>query len=450
VTTQLTDRLRDLADEAPAPLAVAGMWQEGRRRHRRSVARAVAVVGCLVASTAAVGIGGWRSTQPDPSAPPATRSGPMQIPDELFNPSPWTPSTRTPGRLVAVFGATRDHFPFGSDRTAVVGVAAGSQTYRFLDLPGQDPDATDVQLSPDGRHLAYWVPRRSGEQGRSAFAVLDLVTGTVERHVIVPNHAQYGLDVQSFTWTDSDSLALVGQRFSSRGPNSESGRSRTYLFALGDPSGYVVLGGRAEGLPRADVVNIPVTTQPQQVCAPTCPGLYAEMVGNRRLRVFTPSENSSASDVRLSAPVKSLVYDARRHLVAATEGNIDTDPPAAGPLMVGRVHDGRVRFTSVPGGRSYYQVVAWVDSSHVATYRLTRDGIVYDVVDVRTGERRQLTSKPWYSYTVARDALQHATTVPGIAPPRPWNPRWMAGGALALVVAGGLVVLLWKRRRVHG
>src|SRR5690242_19712863 len=150
MTTQLPERLRDLAEEAPDALTAGDLWRSGRRRHRRRLVTAGAVVGAVVALTVGAGYGDWHSTRPEPTAPPATRSGPMQIPDRLFNPSPWTPATRTPGRLVALLGATRDHFPFGSDRNALVGVAAGSQTYRFLDHPGRSPDATDAYLSPDG------------------------------------------------------------------------------------------------------------------------------------------------------------------------------------------------------------------------------------------------------------------------------------------------------------
>jgi hypothetical protein len=225
------------------------------------------VIGCLVAATAAVGVGGWRSIPPDPAAPPATTTGAMEIPAQLFNPSPWTPTTRAPGRLIALSSASRDHFPFGSDRSVTVGVAAGSQTYRFLDLPGQSPDATDSQLSPDGLHIAYWIAPVAGSApmnpgALAGFAVLDLVTGNVEKYEV---RTRFGLAVQSLRWLDADTLALVAGHFKSVRAMDFSARDRTYFFTLGNPSGYVALAP-------ADVRNIPVTTWPAQGCAPTCPG----------------------------------------------------------------------------------------------------------------------------------------------------------------------------------
>jgi hypothetical protein len=272
------------------------------------------------------------------------------------------------------------------------------------------------------------------------FAVLDLVTGKVERHEV---QTRFGLAPQSLTWLNTSTLAMVADHFASLRPNDYAGRTRTYFFDVGSPSSYSALAP-------ATVLDIPVRTWPAWVCAPVCPGRYAEMVGDRRLRVFRSGENSSESDIRFSAPATSVVYDPHHHLVAATEGNIDVGGPTAGPLVVGRVDHGRVGFTSVPGGRSYQQVMTWVDPAHVTTMRQTLHGLVYDLVDVRTGARRPLVSKPWYAFTIAADALQRPSTVPGIAPPSPWNPRWVALGALgALLLAGGAVVVV-RRSHVRG
>ena len=432
MTTQLPERLRDLAEEAPDALTAGDLWRSGRRRHRRRLVTAGAVVGAVVALTVGAGYGDWHSTRPEPTAPPATRSGPMQIPDRLFNPSPWTPATRTPGRLVALLGATRDHFPFGSDRNALVGVAAGSQTYRFLDLPGRSPDVTDAYLSPDGRHVAYWLARRpsdpaSAANGLPGLAVLDLLTGRVERHLVF---TRFGLAPVSLTWADSSTLVLAADHFASTEPTSYAGRTRTYVFTLGQTSGY-------SSPPPSRVLDVPVDTTIG----------YAQMVGHRRMRFEDPRTDLTPPDITLSAPVRSAAFDVRRHLMAVTEGNVDASGSTSGTLMVGRLAHRHVVLSPVPGGRRYQQVMTWVDPSHVATERQTRQGIVYDVVDVRTGERRELTSKPWYAFTVAVDALQHAATVSGIEPPSPWNPRWVAlGGLGALVLAGGALVVV---RRSH-
>ena len=432
MTTHLPERLRDLADEAPRALSADGLWRDGRRRHRRRMTTVAVVVGTVVALSAGVGYGDHRSRQPEPVTPPVNGARPMAIPDPLFNPSPWLPGTRKPGRLVAVFSSTRGRFPFGSERNAIVGVAAGSQTYRFLDLPGTAPEDPDAYLSPDGKHIAYWVSRRQGDpsvvpDSVVGVAVLDLTTGAVERHAV---DVRYGLTPQSLSWADSKTVVMVAGHFTSSGRTSYSGRTRTYLAAVGDPTTHSTPG-------RGNVLDIPVTSTG---------GVAAGMVGHRRLRSYDAGSLQPRPDVILSTPVKSLAYEPSHGLVAGTAGNIDASGPTSGQLVVGRVVEGRVHLSQVPDGRRYDQVVTWVDRTHLAPVRHTRDGLAYDVVDVRTGDRRQLTSKPWYAFEVARDALRLATTVPGVAPPSPWNPRWVALGVLVLVGAGGTVLLLGRSR----
>jgi hypothetical protein len=428
VTTPLPDRLRDLADEAPAPLTAGDLWRDGRRRHRRRVAGVLAALGCVAALTTSLGVGGWRSTQPDPAAPPPTDSGPMGIPAQVFDPSPWLPSSRAPGRLVALSSSNRDHFPFGSEGNAVVGVAAGSQTYAFIDLPGQSPDATDVYLSPDGRRLAYWIngapmgASRVGDNSLLSVAVLDLMTGKVERHVF---NTQHGLASASLTWVDDETLAMTASRFSSAIPTSFTEPSRSYLLTVGNPSSYQRLPGDVRD-------DIPVTSTSG----------YAVMANPHVLRTW---RNGVATELRLSRSVRSLVYDAR-YGVAAVNRNPDANGLTARKLVVGRVSDGKVRLTAVPQSRRYTDVLTWVDADHVATLRQTRDGTVFDVVDIRTGDRKPLSRKPWYAFQVARDALQQETVVPAIAPPRPWNPRWVALGVLAPFVVLGVTLLVRRRR----
>jgi len=258
-------------------------------------------------------------------------------------------------------------------------------------------------------------------------AVLDLTTGAVERHAA---QVRYGLAPQSLGWTDSKTVEMVSDHFTSSDRTSFSGRVRSYLLALGDPTGY-----SSPGL--GIVLEIPATgTQ----------GVTAGMVGHRRLRSYDAGSRQRRPDVILSTPVKSVAYDPSHGAVAGTAGNIDASGPTSGRLVVGRVVEGRAHLAQVPGGRRYDQVVTWVDRAHVATVRHTRDGVVYDVVDVRTGDRRQLTSKPWYAFEVARDALRLATTVPGVAPPSPWNPRWVALVVLALMGIGGAGLLLGRSR----
>jgi hypothetical protein len=434
VTTQLPERLRELAEDAPSALSARDLWQAGRRRHRVRLAAALGTAACLVMVTALVGNGAWRGRQPSPAAPSATTSGPVSIPQPLFNPSPWIGATRTPGRLVAVLGATRDHFPFGSDRGALVGVTAGSQAYHFVDLPGRSPDAINGTLSPDGRHFVYWIngkPRRTtdlGDRSIVGVAVLDLTSGAVQREELVTD---YGLDPVGLTWVDARTVAIAADSYTSHRVNSFGGRTRVGLLTLGSRD--------LVRLPRSSVTDVPVTTTG---------GIYAGLVGHRVLRTY-PSRRPS--DLQLSGAVRSVAYDEPRGRVAAVAGNPDRSGPTSDRLEVGRVDHGHVHLTLVPGGRRYSDVGAWVDATHVATVRQTRNGLVYDVVDVRTGARRELTRKPWYGFDIAGDALRHATTAPGIEPDRPWNPRWVAGGILGgmLLLGGGTLLVSRRSRRVR-
>jgi hypothetical protein len=427
MTAQLPERLRDLADSAPGPLSATGLWQEGRRRHRRRLVTGLAVVAAVVALTAVAGYGDWSSRRPEPSAPPATPNGPMTIPDHLFNPSPWLPTTRVPGRLVAVMSSTRDRFPFGSDRNAIVGVAAGTQTYRFLELLGQAPEP-DVALSPDGRHLAYWVTRDPGDASVVAnavvgIAVLDLTTGSVERHVVP---TRYGLAPDTLSWVDSETVAMATDRFTSSEVTSLAGPTRVHLVTVGSPV--------ASELPHSNVGPVPTAAG----------GGYAAEAGPRAWRTWYAT-GRVRSDIRTSVPLHSVAYDVSSGRLAGTRARSST----SGPLEVGHVVGHHVRLRVVPGHHVYSEALVWVDPAHVATVRQTRDGLVYDVVDVRTGARRELTSKPWYAFQVARDALHHATTVPAIAPPSPWNPRWVTLAGLLLVAALGGVALVARRPRAR-
>jgi hypothetical protein len=430
VTTQLPERLRELAGDAPPALSARDLWQTGRRRHRLRVAAALGTAACLVMVTALLGNGAWRSHQPSPAAPPATTSGPMAIPQPLFNPSPWLSGTSSPGRLVALLGSTRDHLPVDSEKNALVGVTAGSQAYHFLDLPGRARDATDAALSPDGLHLAYWVDGPGtdgtsiGQGAVTGVAVLDLVSGAVERHVVLTQH---GLAAGTLSWVDPSTVAMTAAPIISRGAGAEMGPLRGYELNLGVTNAYSRVGGQVREVPVTSTLG------------------FAAMVGAHRLRMWNRLD-ASYLDLRLSEPIRGGAYDGRRHLLAAVAGNPDHSGRTSQALVVGRAVHGRVHLTSIPGARTYANVLTWVDRDHVATVRQTRNGLVYDVVDVRTGARRELTHKPWYAFTVARDALRQATTVPGIEPPHPWNPRWVVGGTLVvLILVGGAVLLLVRR-----
>ena len=460
MTTQLPERLRALAGEAPPALSTADLWQTGTRRHRMRLAAALGTAACLVLATLWLGNGVWRSRQPSPVAPPTTTTGQMAVPERFFHPSPWLPGTSAPGRLVALLGTTRDHFPFGDEKNAIVGVTAGSQAYHFLDLPGQAAD-TDVALSPDGRHLAYWISgtpqgsARLGDRSTVGVANLDLTTGKVQRRVLPGRH---GLAPSMLTWTGNNRLAVASDHFTSAEPTSYSGRTAVYVIFWkpggagdirpADGSTPPVLFTRLAG---TNVLAIPVASTRG----------YAGMVDHRVLRVYDANDTVKQT-IRLSGPLQSVSYDAERQRVAGNLGNPYGSGSTSGPLMVGSLAQRQsgqayAQLSEVPGGRSYLYVLCWADAGHVVAEQLLATGEAFWVVDVHTGARTTLTGtgyqrtgSSWFGVALAGDALRHATMVAAIAPPRPWNPRWVAGGSLAaLLLAGAVALLVLRSRRVR-
>lgn len=453
--TQLPERLRALAEEAPLALSAEDLWETGRRRHRGRVLTALATAAVVVTTVAVAGFGSWHAQQPDPTAPEPTITGPIAVPSRFFHPSPWLPGTSSPGRLVALLGTERGHFPFGSDLNALVGVAAGSQTYRFLDLPGQS-DASDVALSPNGRHIAYWIsgtpPGAASPGDRSTVGVanLDVTTGKIQRRVLP---SQHGLLPVMLTWTENNKLAVATGHLTSAEPTSYSSRTAVYVVVwkpggVGDippldGSEPPVLFSR---VPHSGVLPIPVASTRG----------YAAMVDHRVLRTYDANDQVRQT-VQLSGPVQTVAYDARARRVAGTNGNPDQDGSSSGALMVGDVVKGHAELTAVPGGR-YLYALGWADADHVVTEQLTPTGELFWVVDVHTGARTaltgsgyQATGSRWFGVVLAADALRAPTTVAAVEPPRPWNPRWVAGGSLAVLLLVGAAgsLLLWRRRRVR-
>ncbi len=442
MTTQLPERLRALADDAPAALSAGDLWQTGVRRHRRRVLTSVTLAGCLVLALALVGLGDWQSRRPVPAAPPSTRAAPMAIPERFFHPSPWLPGTSSPGRLVAVLGTTRSHFPFGSDLDALVGVSAGSQAYHFLDLPGEGPDYGEP-LSPDGRHLAYYVdgqPRgdaKLGDRSIIGVAILDLTTGEVERHVVPTEH---GLFPSLLSWVDDRTLAMASDHLTSAAVESYSGRTVVRLFTLGRAEPMV--------LPHSNVLPVPVVTTTG----------FAGSVHPRVLRTYDAAGRVTG-DVRMSTFLVNAAYDAPSGRLAGIRGDPKQGGSGPGRLMAGRVVDGRAQLSTVPGHHRPSTVLGWSDAHHVVVDQGGHLSRLVLAVDVRTGAEQRLTwtgpqtpGGQWYGIGLATDALHHPVTVPAVEPPQPWNPRWVAGGALAavLLVGSGCVVLVLRGRRGRG
>ena len=224
MTTQLPERLRALADEAPGALSAADPWQVGRRRQRTRVATSLALAGALVLAVVLVGFGDRQSRRPDPAAPPATNAGPMAIPDRFFTPSPWLPSTSQPGP------SGRDVIPRG-EPAPVSSVARRTASSAWppdrrpttsstcLDrLPG-----SQVLLAPDGLHLAYMdggtVSEARDSYAPGGVAVLDLDSGHVDTFLI---DTQHGINNAGLVWADALDALLPGAARRRR-PGSSAG-----------------------------------------------------------------------------------------------------------------------------------------------------------------------------------------------------------------------------------
>ena len=204
--TTLHDRLADLADEAPASLPDPGLWDRGRRYHRRRRAGTLAVLGVAVLVLALLGgIGRHRAAPP---VQPAT--GSVGLPDRVWNPSPWLPTTDRPGQLIAVTGAQRGSWT--GMHPGVVGISATTGEYAFLDLPDAELDVSETPvLSPDGRRVAYWLTGETAGTPNTSrgpitgVAVLDTGTGDVSRHWIRTAH---GLMPDFLAWADDETVVF--------------------------------------------------------------------------------------------------------------------------------------------------------------------------------------------------------------------------------------------------
>jgi hypothetical protein len=419
VTTQLPERLRDLADEAPGPLSASGLWQEGRRRHRRRIMTAATVVGAIVAITAGAGYGDWRSRQPDPAAPPATYSGPMAIPDRFYEPSPWLPSTSTPGRLVAIMPDVEQHHVIGGPSPGVVGIAAGSQRYSFLDLPDLDRVfGNSVALAPDGLHIAYVydgpVPDSPTKESNAyGVAVLDLTTGKLSRHAV---SAPYGINNVAFRWATRSRLMV-----------SVSARHDA-------PNGHLAGIYRGPDL-NCDIADDACRASPRGVWAwddDTVNGGsgYAHLEGAHQVVVDDPATGARQASFHVD---RVLYYG----------GALTADRTR----LTGLVRNGRVALHHIPGTRRYFDVVGMRDPRHVlAVHNWKWDGAELRSVDVVTG-RTATVSRFKVPTEIAGDAVASGDVVASVPPPRPWNKRALVLTVLATLVTLAAMVWLDSRRR---
>lgn len=442
--TDLRDALHGLADEprpAPAPgIEPAELWSRGVRRRRWRAAAAVAATIAVVAAGAGVGL--LVHDQPD-TPPPAdgTSHGP-HLPKSIGVPDPGSAGSADagpPGRLAVLWRAPRD----GHDGAAFFGVTAAGGTYRFLDLP-RLAGPQDVALSPDGREVAYWT---TGSVTGAAIRVVgaehdmatvagiarhDTVTGKTRFHPIPSEH---GVEPEGIRWTDDDTVLFqYGVIASAR--------------AVSDVAHWS--WGRHGG-PRYQVHGLDLDgwTSAQH-------GGHVMRFGNIMMTLPVGAVTRPANALLTRIPLVAW-GDFTTNGTDAAGVEVGPDPDTitdTGALRVGRTRNGQVKKMTRVAGLKVLGIIGWTGPRDILVVTKPRDnppearlvrvdvrtGAVHGVGTIRT--RGQWPGAPQY----ATDLL--TTPVVARAVPDWREDDWTAagwGGLVALVVAGG-AVLVWRRR----
>ena len=390
----------------------------------------------------------WRAVAPNDLGP-ADGDAPTQLPDKFFDPSPWLDGTsdRGPiGPLIGVIGDSRKTWT--NTEPGLVGISATTGEYRFLDLP----DASTTQgfgLSPDGRHLAYWITGETqdepnGEKGSDAvvgYAVYDTVSDeVVARETFATKH---GLDVENPVWADDDTFVFkAGQWLGGGTGTMDASSSNAFSFRVRhlDDSSAKIIGndGGGTSLIGSDGFGAVLVDGDQSTFA------VLDTDHPSRLATYRSSQRVYNSH-SFAVHGRQVVALAERRL----KDGATTDYRA--PLLVGRMGTGRmVQMREVPAYRNRGQIAGWRDDSHVLVVGFPS---VVELlprllsVDIHTGEVEalaELETQPAFASGLPDSPRAHATE-----PPTPLDPRLKLGltvaGALA-AMAGLLALRRWRRR----
>lgn len=438
MSSDLRDRLADLATHTPSTVPPTDLWDRGVRRRRARRAGSAAVVAVLALL---LGLGGWTVHAQRHVQPSNTRGAP-HMPDRFYEPSPWLSSFAAgPGPLVAI--GSGDHKSLLHTRRDVYGVTASDGQYGFLDLPhladrGDYASAVPPALSPDGRYVGFWMtgaPSGSANtelygQTITGIGVYDATTGRTRTAQLPTRH---GLAPASLVWSDGRTLVMsVGQ--------TRSGDANRQLSSSWNA--MRLLAWRLES-PRPVVLGAPADD------GELSPGHGFVVSGQRLVWPRDP-----ARDTRMHAPVGSaptLVVSPGATQVANVAGSRNPNN-----LQMGRVdRPGRATMRPVNRVRQYYRPLVWTDDQHVVAVARNRsiDGPLtarLELVDVRSGSRRILATylagagNAWDILSFASDLLT-APSAHASAPPHAWNLRGVAIGVLLLLVGLPLLVFVGKR-----
>lgn len=441
MSSDLRDRLVDLAEEAPATVAAGrDLWQAGVRRHRR---RRVAAVATTTAVLLVVGVlGSLRQPEtpsPDPAEAPPSE---LHLPRTVHAPSPWAESTRDagpPGPLAVVSLASRNR-PDGLtgtwQATEPYGVSALDGSAVFLDLPGGRTEEGyqlgygTMALSPNGRKVGF---THFAQDPGAAFPhiigwdVYDTVSGEITE-LRVPGMPEIrGIDVFEMRFTGDSRYLLTNYS-----PTGSDGSRQDALVAWDVETGerVVVEGTGHHWLPD--------------------PGSAPEgVVWSRDRRIFTFHPGTGQTEVATmpnEVVTASFGPDGR---ALAYVGHRPSKPNEAVPwhLYAGESVDALARVPGLAPGL----LLGWRGVHEVVVEGPGR-GVQF--VDVRTGEYttsslslpRERFMGPLYAADLWRNPLVEGVEPSAAPDPRWWlrPPLWVASALLALA---GLLVARRRRAR---
>lgn len=444
MTTELHERLADLASVAPPASPPPDLWTRGVRRRRLAAAGRTAMVAVLVLM---IGAGGWAWHQTRPIEP-ADTNGTSHLPDRLYDPSPWLSSFGgPPGRLVALLPAERKSLFHTSP--GLVGVTASTGQYGFLDLPSNavadaSRPASPPSLSPDGRHVAFWTTGTpSGTPNThligvtiTGVGVYDTETGHVESAPLTTVH---GLNPELLSWTSNHTLVLglAQDSYGDQNPNSccEGHWDGLATWDIDGGNGPITLTNRMPSFVSVDVTS-------------AGGGLLVWSDGGHRIHLIDPRPPGRDQRYQLPRDTDYAVLSPDRRRLALVSN------PRRGRLLVGSVprrerqQAPEVRLRPATSEAGFVRVVAWQDDDHVVVERRIEERLraAYrlEVVEVSTGRAQVLVKQarsdderdPTGS-EFARGMLT-APIVHASAPPRPSDRRWVLGGSLAVILVAGL------------
>jgi len=416
------------------------LWTRGERwrsRRRRGTVVMAGTGAVLVAALSLVTV--ERAAPPAPAVSPGSTP---TLPDRVYAVSPWLPA-EVPGEPVVAARLTERSTWTGE--VPAIAVLTGSGRYLHLDAPdlsGQD----SATVSPDGRRVAYWAsgdprgtPRTNGGQvvPATGVAVVDVVTGDVERHDFETEH---GLDPSALVWADSDTLLgghaqwVAGDdgpafdqgmaafdpswRWEVDGPGGPSDLGTREIDSFTEASGnQVLVGRRLQDLATGDVRRLP-------------------------LRGGTGSSGFDGSNAYLREDGLLAQLGGRRWVDAVP--NVVTLSDLRAPEVVQDV---------VPGTTDTWQVLGWRDGNLLTTRyqdspegQYERSAVV--AVNVTDGASEVLLEggDELLGWNWASDLLATAPVVDGVAPPTPMDPREVVGLGVMVLVGTVIGLVVWRRR----